>query len=79
MQDRKRGTDVQNRLLDSLGEGEGGMIWENSIKTYIIKGETDRQSTLDAWDTCSGLVHWDEPVGWDGEGGGRGVRDGEHI
>ena len=30
MQDRKRDTDVQNRLLDSMGEGEGGMIWEYS-------------------------------------------------
>ena len=26
---------------------------------------------------CSGLVHWDDPEGWDGEGGGRGVWDGE--
>ena len=36
MQDTKRDTDVQNRLLDSMGEGEGGMIWENSIKTSIL-------------------------------------------
>ena len=28
---------------------------------------------------CSGLVHWDDPEGWDGEGGGRGVQDGEDI
>ena len=28
---------------------------------------------------CSGLVHWDDPGGWDGEGGGRGVLDGEHV
>ena len=28
---------------------------------------------------CSGLVHWDDPEGWDGEGGGREVRDGEHM
>ena len=28
---------------------------------------------------CSGLVHWDDPEGGDGEGGGRGVQDGEHI
>ena len=27
----------------------------------------------------SGSVHWDEPEGWDGEGGGSGVQDGEHI
>ena len=28
---------------------------------------------------CSGLVHWDDPGGWDGEGGGRGILDGEHM
>ena len=28
---------------------------------------------------CSRLVHWDDPEGWDGEGGGRGVQDGEHM
>ena len=28
---------------------------------------------------CSGLVHWDDPEGWDGDGGGRGVQDGEHM
>ena len=28
---------------------------------------------------CLGLVHWDDPEGWDVEGGGRGIQDGEHI
>ena len=28
---------------------------------------------------CSGLVHWDDPEGWDGEGGGRRIQDGEHM
>ena len=28
---------------------------------------------------CSGLVYWDDPEGWDGEGGGRGVQDWEHM
>ena len=28
---------------------------------------------------CSGLVHWDDPEGGDGEGGGRRVQDGEHM
>ena len=28
---------------------------------------------------CSGLVHWDDPEGWDGEGGGRAVQDREHM
>ena len=59
MQNRKRGTDVQNRLLDSVGEGEGGMFRKSSM--YIIKGETDHQLRWDAWDKCSGLVHWEDP------------------
>ena len=48
MQNRKRDTDVQNRLLDSVGEGEGGMFQENIIETYIIYSETDHQPRLDA-------------------------------
>ena len=36
MQDSKRDTDVKNRLLDSVGEGEGGIIWKNSIETCIL-------------------------------------------
>ena len=36
MQDSKRDTDVKDRLLDYVGEGGGGMIWENSIETYIL-------------------------------------------
>ena len=35
MQNRKRDTDVQNRLLDSAG-GEGGMFRKNSIETCIL-------------------------------------------
>ena len=52
---------------------------EQHQNMYIIYGETDHQSRLDAWDKCSGLVHWDDPEGWDGEGDGRGVQDGEHM
>ena len=37
MQDSKRDTDIKNRLLDSVGEGKGGMIWENSIETFIFR------------------------------------------
>ena len=36
MRDSKRDTDVLNSLLDSVGEGEGGMIWENGIETCEI-------------------------------------------
>ena len=34
MKNRKRDTDVQKRILDSVEEGEGGMFQENSM--YII-------------------------------------------
>ena len=36
MQGSKGDTDVKNRLLVSVGEWEGGMIWENSIETYTL-------------------------------------------
>ena len=36
MQNRKRDTDVQNRPLDSVGEGKDGMFWENSVETSIL-------------------------------------------
>ena len=63
----------------TLGEGEGGMIWENGIETYIISYAKQIASPGLMHDTgCSGLVHWDDPGGWYGEGGGRGVQDGEH-
>ena len=47
MQNRKRDTDVQNRLLDSVGEGEGGMFQENSIETCILSRE--KQITSPGW------------------------------
>ena len=55
-------TDVQNRLLDSVGEGEGGMIWENGIETCIISYKKQISSLGSMQDTgCLGLVHWDGP------------------
>ena len=74
MQNRKRDTDVQNRLLDSVGEGEGGMFWEKCM--YIIYSETDQKPKWDAWDKFSGLVHREDPEESGGEGGGRGDRNG---
>ena len=58
-----------------MGEGEGGMIWENGIETCIISYVKRITSSGLMHDTgCSGLVHWDDPEGWDGEGG---VQDGD--
>ena len=47
MQNRKRDTDVQNRILDSVGEGEGGMFRENSIKICILSKV--KQITSPGW------------------------------
>ena len=78
MRDIKGDTDVMNSLLDSVGEGKGGMIWENSIKTYILSYVKQITSPgLLHERGCSGLVHWEDAEGWDGEGGGRGVQDEE--
>ena len=59
-----------------MGEGEGGMIWENGIEIISYK---KRIASLDLMqDTgCLGLVHWDNPEGGYGDGGGRGVQEWE--
>ena len=80
MQNRKRNTDVQNRLLDSAGEGEGGMFQESSIETCILSRV--KQITSPGWmhETsarvwCTGETQRDRG----GEGGERGDRDGEYM
>ena len=56
-----------------MGEGEGGMIWENGIETGIISCKKRIASLGSMQDTgCLGLVHWNDPERWFGEGGGRG-------
>ena len=66
--------------MDSVGEGESGMIWENGIETCILSYVKRIASSGSMHDTgCSGLVHWDDPEGWDAEGGGKAVQDGEHM
>ena len=63
-----------------MQEGEGGMIWENSIETCILSYVKQIASPDSMHETrCSGLVHWDDTEGWDGEEGGRGIQDGEHM
>ena len=61
MQNSKRDTDILNSLLDSVGEGEGGMICENGIETCIISYVKRIAIPGLMHDTgCSGLVHWGE-------------------
>ena len=53
-----------------MEEGEGGMIWENGIETCIISYVKQITSPGSMHDTgWSGLVHWDDPERWYGEGG----------
>ena len=62
MEDSKGDTDVENGLLDSEGEGEGGMIWENGIETCILSCKKRSASLCSMQDTgCLGLVHGDDP------------------
>ena len=59
--------------MDSVAEGEGGKIWENGIETCIISYMKQIASLGSMHGTgCLGLVHWYDPEGWYGEGGGRG-------
>ena len=75
MRDSKRDSDIKNSLLDSVGEGKGGMMRENNIETCILSYLKQIASPGSMHETgCSGLVHWDDPEGWDG-----GVQDGEHM
>ena len=56
------------------------MIWANGIETCILSYVKWIASPGSMHDTgCSGLVHWEDPEGWNGEGGGRRVQDGEHV
>ena len=59
MQNRKRDTDVQNRLLDSVGEGKGGMFQENRLETCILSRVKQIISPgwvheTSAWAWCTG-------------------------
>ena len=59
------------------GRGESRMIWENGIEACIISYMKRITSPGSMPDTgCLGLVHLDDPEGWDGEGGGRRFRMG---
>ena len=77
MLDSKRDTDVKNRL-DSVGEGEGGMTWDNSIETvyyhvyYHMWNRCPVQVQCIKQDTQSQCIGTTQK----GDGGGRGVQDG---
>ena len=62
----------------SLISQESGHLNHLAIKKpngILLKASISKENETG----CSGLEHWDDPEGWDGEGGGRGVQDGEHM
>ena len=62
MQDSKKDTDVYSGLLDSEGEGEDGMIWENGVETCIIAYKKRIASLGSMQDTgcwCTGMAQRD--------------------
>ena len=66
--------------MDSVEEGEGGKIWKNGIETCVLPYKKQISSLGSMQNTgCVGLVHWDDPERWYGEGGGKGVQDWEHV
>ena len=80
MQGSKEETDIKNRLLDSVREGEGGMIWENSIETCILPYVKQiTQSKLDAWNGALKASALGQPWGMRWEGRWEGGQDGEHM
>ena len=68
-------------LLERERVGRFGIeMAKNGIETCIISCMKRVASPGSMHDTgCLGLVHWDDPKGWYGEGGGRRVQDGEHM
>ena len=77
MQNRKRDPDVQNRLLNSVGEGKGGIFQENSIETCILSRV--KQITSPGWmhetsaqTWCTGKTQRDQVEREVGEGIGMG-------
>ena len=80
MRDTKRHTDIKKRLLDSVGKGEGGMILEKSIETFVLPYVKQMTSASSMHETGhSKPVNWDNPrgVGW--EGCRRGFRMGTQV
>ena len=70
-------TDLEPDVLEREVKWALGKIWENGIETCKISCMKRVASPGSMHDTgCLGLVHWDDPGGWCGEGGGRRFRMG---
>ena len=68
---RAEDTDAKNRLLDSVGKGEHGMIWVNSTETYILPYKIDSHWEFDVRGRAPKVSALWQPEGMGWEGGGR--------
>ena len=80
MQNRKRDTGVQNRFLDSVGEGEGGMFLENNIEASILSRVKRSPAQIGCLRQVLGAGALGRPrgIGWRGRWGG-GSGWGTHV
>ena len=70
----------ENRLVDTLEEGEGGINWESSIEKHTLSHAKQIASEIVLYDAGnSNLVLWDNLEEWDGMGGEREVQEGGNI
>ena len=79
MQNRKRDTDIQTDFWTLWEKARVGCSERIALKQVYYQGWNtlgDHQPRLDAWDKCSGLVHWEDPEGLDGE---QGLGWGRHV
>ena len=93
VRNRFQGLDLIDRVPDELWTKVCDIVQETGIKTTPMEKKCKKAKWLSQKDLqiavkrreakskgdtgCLGLVHWEDPEGWDGEGGGRGVQDGE--
>ena len=72
-------TDKKNRLVDTGGEGEGGINWESSMETYIAICKIRESGNLPYDAGSLNLVLCDNLEEWDGVGGVKGIQEGGEI
>ena len=82
MQDSKGKTDVKNNLLDSVAQGESGMIWENNIETYTLPYVKQMISvSWMAWSRApkASTLGQHRGIGWGGRWEGEFKIGGTHV
>ena len=75
---RFKGLDLIGRVPEELWTEIHDIVQEAGIKT-IPKKKKCKKAKWFSDEALQTAMNWDNPEGWYGEGGGRGVQDGEHV